>query len=357
MKSNLNRTFNKFRCVGTLYESALKMADCKVKPKDDKGNELPEVDAKRISGRIRVKTAFGVQTFNCIYTSIGIDGKEARNWKMAQAMMDWNPQLKGNHMEPPTLVDLEGYIDIDDYPTRDGKVASALKWNVSSAKHCDDENTPNQTMFSGVLYIGKIVPEVKDEDETGRLIMTCYGANRKGECFPVRVIVEEDLAESVEDSYAIGDTAKLDLLVKTHHVGGDNNRYQTAIGGGRKGLQVNSGYDVQEITLFMGSLPIEEPDEKYTEDDNGNQVPIKTDWIDPDTMKMAIRERDKKLKELEAGGNKSVSSGRSKSGSALDKAKRSAPAPRSRSARDSFVSDDDNFDEAFDNDDNPDKYF
>lgn len=322
--SSLTRTKNWYRCVGTVYEKKLDVVDVKVKLRDDKGKETGKtMDSKAIRGTVRVKTNYGVQDFNVYFTQHGGNGKEVTTWPMAQSMLDWNPKIGGNGDEP-TLVNIEGSVEINDYVGRSGKVASTLRWRVSRASTSDiPDGTPNETALSAIVYIKNMTREVVNDKETGRLIMNTYAVNRNSECFPIRVFVDKDIADDVEDFYSPEDTVSLDLTVKTRHVGDSSPKYKHGIGKAGA-LKVNSGFDVTEITFNEGSEPIEEPEEKTMEDDDGNEIPVPTDWINPVAMKKAIKERAAKLEQMEKDGpTASSKSSFGRKDSALEKAKAS----------------------------------
>ena len=63
-------------------------------------------------------------------------------------------------------------------------------------------------------------------------------------------------------------------------------------------VAVNNGFDVQELILVGGEDEIEEPESLVETDENGNEVLVKTDWINPTTMGKAIKIRENYLNEL-----------------------------------------------------------
>ena len=64
-----------------------------------------------------------------------------------------------------------------------------------------------------------------------------------------------------------------------------------------KRINTNLSYDRQYLALVGGLDPIEEPDEE--EDEDGNIVTRDNGYIDPKTMKIALKERDTAIKETE----------------------------------------------------------
>ena len=65
--------------------------------------------------------------------------------------------------------------------------------------------------------------------------------------------------------------------------------------------------------LVGGDDEIEEPDELTTEDENGNEVEVKTQWINPVAMKKAIKARAQMLEELKNNPPEKKSNGKGNS--------------------------------------------
>lgn len=293
-ESNLNRTSQYFRCVGILSEMNLKREDAEIKLKKD-GQPNGTMDGERIFGSVAVKTDSGIHTFRVFAQSHKSNGEENKRWKMYCAMLDWNPQINGNGGEP-TLVNLEGTVGINDYVGQDGEIRSSLQWNVGTANTKATAEEPKGTTLKATLFISAIKPEIRQEEETGRLIVTLYGADNNGACFPVNAIVGEDMADDFADCYETGMTVSFELELSVRHVGGEKQGATKKFGRAGK-VAVNNGFDVQELIIVGGDDEIEEPDELTTEDENGNEVEVKTAWINPAAMKKAIKARAQMLEE------------------------------------------------------------
>lgn len=304
--SILNKTKNWYRCVGELSEKDLKMEDCKVKLYNDGKPTGEEVKAQCIKGKIAIKTDTGIQTFGIYFTSKGMDGKDSKDWGMAKAMYEkWNPAIGGDGSDS-TLVAIEGAAEINDYAGENG-ISSRLQFRVRRANTRVSPDESHGMTLNATAYIHKMTPEVRNEEETGRLKVTLYGANAKGACFPIDMIVEEDLAEDFEGAYEVGQTVNFDIDIVTKHVGSTKGG-KKAFGKGGK-MNVNSGFDITEYVLAGCDEAIEEPDELTTEDEDGNEVPVKTEWINPAAMKKAIKARAAMLEELAKDGGNNQKSG------------------------------------------------
>ena len=320
-ESILTKTSNWFRCVGYLSESNLKREDCDIKQKDDNGQDAGTKKGERIMGTVAVKTDNGIHTFNVFAQSLTSKGEESKQWKMYCDMMNWNPQIGGDSSVEPTLVNIEGAVSINDYVNQQGEVKSGLRWRVGRANTKASPDEPKGTTLKVTTIIQSIKPEIRQEEETGRLIVTLYGAEANGTCFPITAIIDEEMADAFSDCYDVGMTVPFELELVSRHVGNENNGAAKKFGRAGK-VAVNNGFDVQELMLVGGDDEIEEPDELTTEDENGNEVEVKTQWINPVAMKKAIKARAQMLEELKNNPPEKKSGG--KGNSSLQDKKRAA---------------------------------
>lgn len=296
-ESILQRTKNYFRCVGTLYETNLKREICDIKITNENG-QSEKIEGERINGGFTVRTANGIHTFNVYGTDLTNKGKKNPMWPMYLKMLEWVPEIGRKDDEIPTSLNVEGTIKINDYVNQQGNVSTTLRWNVNKAQKTKivlNEDTLTGTALKATLYIHSIKKEIVNEEETGRLLLTFYGADNKGTCFPVKAIVNEDLAEDFENCYEVGMTVPFDFELIARHVGGLSKEKKF---GRKTKVAVNNGFDVQELILVGGEDEIEEPESLVETDENGNEILVKTDWINPVTMNKAIKIRENYLNEL-----------------------------------------------------------
>lgn len=321
----LHKSKNFYRCVGTVYEIGLKREDCEVKLYEDGKPTGEKVNAECIKGKLGVRTDGGIVTFMIYFASKGLDGKESRQWKMATDMMELNPEVGGNDNAPSVVV-VEGRLENNMFMSRDGKeVKEAPQFRVnkvSTTAYKDGMEYGITVNMSGCMT--KNVPETKmvdgEAEETGRGVMTVYMANGKGEVFPVTVIVPDDLVDDVNDAVENGCTIDATLDVNTITFGGVAKKH----GIGRAGKIDTSNVSTRTEFVLAGMDIVDEPDEKYIEDEEGNQIPIKTLWMDPDVVKKAIKMYQVKKDEFAKNGGKKTSSGDSlKDKKVAYKAKRS----------------------------------
>lgn len=291
MQSVLNKTRNYFRCLGFLYERGIKQEPCDIKLRDENGNPAGTTKGERIMGNIAVRTDNGIHTFNVYFQNLTADNKPNPQWKMACAMMDWTPEINSLGGEP-TLVNIEGTVAINDYVGQDGEVKSTLRWSVRRANTKASPDDTKGTSLNAVAFIQSIEPETRvvgdDVEPTGRLKVGLLGVDGKGCVFPIKALVDEDLADDFDSNYEKGQTVNFDFDLIVRHVGGQQNK-KKAFGKGAS-VDVHYSFDIQELMIVGADEPFEE-----VEDDDGE---TKSQWLNPVAIKKAINERNKMLDEL-----------------------------------------------------------
>lgn len=292
MGTTLNQSTQKFRAIGIVNEISITQEPCEVKIRDKDGNDNGTMDAERIYGKINLKLDKGTQTFDFFYNSVTSRGESSKSWKNALALHKLNPATGGNKEIDPSMVVITGRVTENKY---NGK--TRLVWNASSisTSNIDADDEPGCTL-TGNFFINKIAPEIVNEEETGRLNVELFAVGYKADPIQIECVVEEDLADAFEDIYSVGDTATFTLDTCFKHVGGEKKQTKMAFGKGGK-VNTNLSYDRQYLALVGGLDPIEEPDEE--EDEDGNIVTRDNGYIDPKTMKIALKERDTAIKETE----------------------------------------------------------
>lgn len=348
MSTTLKQTNNSWTCIGTVYEKKLKKETVTIDagPKDAK----EKVQTECIKGSVAVRIPDGVVTFPVYFTKIGYNGEESYSWAMAFAMFDkWNPEVNGDGSEP-TRVALNGELGYQDrYNDRTHKMDYYLSYRIRSANTKVSEDMVNGFTIKTDAFVQKVNPEVKDDEETGRLLVDLLCVDFKGSCYPVRCIVDEDGAELITDgdsdfdAFEAGQT-RTGLEIEYHMKGVEkpkvaSNTRRTF--GKKTGPDVYEGGSRSTVELMLVSadaVAVEEPDELTYEDENGNEVEVETLWINPKTMKEAIKVRKAMLEELEQNGGKKEEKTTTKNvGKKLSEAKKKKP------IEDDFANDDDPF--------------
>lgn len=311
MESILNKSKNFYRCIGTVYEKGLTREPCEVSIYEDGKPTGEKVKAECIKGKIAVRADKSIVTFGVYFASKGLDGKESRQWPMAESMMELNPEVNGDGNVPNTVV-VEGRIEGNLFMSQDCKeVRETTNFRVTKVSTSIKPGVdPGMTVkLTGCVI--KNVPETKmvdgEAEETGRGIMSTYVANNKGEVFPVNIIVPEDIVDDVNDVVENGVTidADVDINVVTNGI----TKQKRSIG--RAGRVDTSNVSTHTEFILAGMDIIEEPEELTTEDENGNEAPVKTYWMNPATVKKAIKMYQMKKDEFAKNGgnnNKNVKS-------------------------------------------------
>lgn len=293
MGTTLNQSKQTFRAIGLVNELNLEREDCEIKVKDKDGNEST-IDGERIRGKVAVNINGGIKVFNVFVNSKTSKGEDSKQWKNAEKMLELNPEIGGDSNKEPSLVSVTGRVEENTYPTDDG-VKTTLRWSANriSTSRVSDEDEHGCTL-SGVFYIKAIRAEEKNEEETGRLLVTLCAVGYGASPIVIETIVQEDLAEAFNDMYDVGQTAQFDIDVVNEHVGKKTTGKKAF---GDSGKIKSTGFDREILVIVGGDEPIEEPDE---EDEDGNIVD--NGWIDPKAMKMALKERDIKIEEIKKNG-------------------------------------------------------
>ena len=297
--SELKKTKNYFRCVGSVYELKLTREDCSIKIKDADGNDDGVIDGERIRGSVAVKCDDGIHEFSVYFQSHNQrpnnSGSHDNNrWAMAEAMFDLNPMINGNG-NPPTVVGVEGTVDINDYVNQSGNVSSGLRYNISSINTKVEEEEPHVFAWNGILFVKAINDEMISEKETGRKVVDFIAVNGKSEVVPIKAFVEADIVEDFEDAVDIGETRNFNIEIIARHVGGATQTQKKKAFGRDTRVSTNKGFDVTEW-IIVGCDDIIEA----VEDEEGNF--IDNGYLNPKAISKGLKERAKKLESLKEAG-------------------------------------------------------
>lgn len=304
MESILQASHNFFRSYGYVYEKDLTEESCEIHLRNKDGSDNGTTKGNRIRGRVSLKTDNGIVTFDVFAQDTTSENKPNQKYKMYESMLEWNPIIKGATGEDPTLVCIEGSVAVNDYVDQTGVLRNNLRWTVNRASTKVDEGTKTGTSVTLSGMITKMVPEQVQEKETGRLSVEIMCANRQGECFPVTFFVDSDFVDDFESEFNVNDTidADMDLIVRQI---GTKNEKKRSFAARQTSVSLESNLSFTELIIAGGSL-VEEPEELTTTDEDGNEVEVRTYYIDPKTMRKAMNERDKKLEQIKKDGPKAT---------------------------------------------------
>jgi len=148
-----------------------------------------------------------------------------------------------------------GYVDKNTFDWKSFMVINGFSMTSSNVPEEDSSDSE----ISGVIT--NIMHEIKaDETETGRLLVELYSFDNNGDGFPIKLVVESDMARDFESYYEIGQSVKLYYEVAIKQVGGAK---PTVGGFGRRDSKRVSGFTVTEYSVFRGEDPFEEENDYY----------------------------------------------------------------------------------------------
>lgn len=334
--TTLHKSTNWFKATGTLsekYSMVKDKASGKMvrKPMMIEDTTRPEyadgkptgknIPCQKVFGGLVLKTQFGTCEFRVNFSSKNSDGTDSQKWPMALAIVnEWNPAIHGDGSEPDYVTVSGSVSTYDSYSPKSKEVKTYMNWDATAK--CDrvervvKEETGRDNSGCTLHVVGLLKSKVWEpdrtnpEENTGRLKIKLMLGDGHGECFPLDMIVDEELAEDFDEAFTLGETldCRFDRVVRI--VGGAPKKQSTGRELGKKeGPAQDTGnpFPVDEMILNK-VVPIEEPDELTTEDENGNEVEVKTQWINPKTMKAALKVREEKLEKLKANEGKKPNS-------------------------------------------------
>lgn len=277
----LKRSINAIQVVGTLKEKNLALEGVKER---EIGADKIKVTCNRISKKEFKNPAFVVESNGMpieIEVSFGVDEKMVDK----DGNVVDNPKFKelttilDTYVCGETRVKVDGSLTPNEYVDREYNYKTYLP--KIEMFHMTSSNVPENDLADGEIsgVISKIMPEVKNEEETGRLNVELYSFDYKCATFPVSLTVEADIADDFESYYEPNNSVKIYFEAKTVQHGSP----KVSTGGfGRRETNRVSGYTTTEYSVFRGDEPFEEENEYY---------------VDGDTMSTALNERQMMIDE------------------------------------------------------------
>ena len=183
--------------------------------------------------------------------------------------------------------------ECNDYVGQDDTVKTGTQISLFKADRVSPE-TPHQAEIDlDNVYIASMMPEVKDEEETGRLKIKLAYVDYYGKIKPLEFFVEnsedDDLVGDIENYYEVGQTVHVYAELKQIRIGGETSKGKA--GFGRK-ANVASGFTITEAHIIGGEEPFE--DELA---------------YDTDEIKKAMKERQLELDEMVAKAKEKAKQG------------------------------------------------
>lgn len=174
-----------------------------------------------------------------------------------------------------------GEVRRNEFYLPDGKFVSHPTYSATFVNRVKetDKFEPKAT-FEMELFIANVSQEIKDDEETGRLIVKGYTVNYNGEVLPMELVVEEsDAVDYIEGEYEVGGTVFVGGEIRNKL---EVNRTKTESAFGKDFEKVDKKV-IREMVIDHGS-PM------YDEDDNRA--------YNPNQIKKAIAERGNRLEEM-----------------------------------------------------------
>lgn len=315
-EKKIQQSINSVQLVGTIEEINLMVENTVTKKDGTVDKRGARVTNKEFSNPSLTISCNG-QIYG-VYLIPQYEKKEDENGKLVE-----NPRFKAAKTimdyEKGTRVKVEGSLSENGYVGQDGEWKSTTRiqaFSVSSTNVSDEDST--DARISGIIK--SIKEEMRNDEETGRLLVELYSFDYTGATFPTNLVVEKDLAyidedgeeqhitaEDFTEAYSKGDSVILNVEFNTVTVGGGNSEQKTAFG--RKSKIVH-GFTRTEIRVVGGDEPIEEPDDE--EELTGND----RYYITSADIKKALADRNVMIeaKKEEKKNNPSSSSDTAKKG-------------------------------------------
>lgn len=193
----------------------------------------------------------------------------------------------------------KGRLGLNDYYTPTGELRSFPQINTNFVNRVKEGTYNPKAEFSLEVYFYSIIPEIKDEEETGRLIIKVIVPAYGGAVLPFTLIATDpDVVNYIQTNYDNGKTGKVwGELVNTVEV------TKTVEQGFGKAKEKTVTKVISEIIVTGGE------EEQYDDDDEKS--------YSTELIKKAMVERDTKLDDLlkkSKGGDKKGNTSKSGNG-------------------------------------------
>ena len=262
--AEVKKSISSMQVVGTLKEINLSREGVS-KREIGRNDNKKTVECNRISKTEFKNPAFVIEvngqpvevdvTFGVDEKYVDKDGKIADNPKYKALATIIDTFVCGE-----TRVKVDGSINANEYVGQDGQWKTLTpKIEFFSATH---SNVPEEDYAEGAVsgIVRSKRPEMKGDDETGRLLVQLMSFDYKGSIYPVDLVVDADLADDFDNMYETNSSVRVDVEVKVVQHGGKTTTETT--GFGRKAKRT-SGYTTTEFQIIGGDEPFEEENEYF----------------------------------------------------------------------------------------------
>lgn len=268
--NELKRSINKFQIVGTIDEINLKVDNNVVNKKNSQiKGAIIKCDFKNPSVTINVNGQIIGVNFYPTYKQVEKDGKIIDNprYKALETIMNYE---KGIRVLANCSLSENSYVDDKSNEPEFKSFPQLSAFQITSSNVSDDDTADGR--ISGVVK--SIKDEVRNEEETGRIIVEFYYMITDGSgdiiATPINLIVESDLADDFKDMYPIGSNCILDVEIINRQVGGNKKKVEGHFG--RRESKVVDGFTVEEFSCFGGDPTLEEENEYFVSVDDMKEL-------------------------------------------------------------------------------------
>lgn len=267
----VRETFSKFKATGRLKDRKLEIVDGKF----DDG-----VSFNTIRGRFVIAVGDGEYTCE-VYMRDKFAGDEHKT----NGDFEVIKELQTCALDTPIEVQIRTNR-FNDYVGKSGKIATVDCFNVNRVKILNEP--AEEEKFEGAIegMVTKNVPEIRNEEETGRLLVEITGVGYGEKALPHALIVENDLADEFNDNYELGSLATFYVEIKSVEYG--EKKTGSTGGFGRK-ADINTGFTRVEWHVIGGEEVIDE--ERVN--NKGEKL-----YIDPKEIKNLLEERKIELEQI-----------------------------------------------------------
>lgn len=267
----IRQTFSKFKATGRLKDRKLEIVDGKF----DDG-----VEFKIVRGRFVIAVGDGEYTCE-IYMRDKFAGEDHKTNGDYENIVE----LQTCALDTPIEVQIKT-DRFNDYVGKSGRIASVDCFNVQRVKILSEP--VEEEKFEGAIegMVTKVVPEIRNEEETGRLLTEITGVGYNEKALPHSLIVENDLADDFQDMYELGSLATFYVEIKSVEYG---EKKTSSTGGFGRKADINTGFTRVEWHVIGGEEVIDE--ERVN--NKGEKL-----YIDPKDVKNLLEERKVELEQI-----------------------------------------------------------
>lgn len=184
------------------------------------------------------------------------DGTDNGNAKGYQTIINEYKSVAAVGREEADRVRItQGKIGVNEYYGQDGKLKSfpQLSTNFVNRLSAGEEFNP-RAEFEVEVFVKSVTPEMKNEEETGRVKVQAYIPVYGGKVIPMNFTVTEEGSEFVTDNYEVNSTVKVYGDIVNFKV---TKRTEEAVAFGKPKEKITST-TVREYLITGGSEPYDE---------------------------------------------------------------------------------------------------